>query len=149
MQSAPGVGTGTAYTRELVIALSGSTASSYDAVTSDAGCKADYARFELASLPTGVSVTTSASDLTTAATGTQATYFFNQRYQVAWESFRNASSLANCGFAVSENMTALADGAYRTYKGRIHVLWKDYATFAAASPIRPNMSTWWVDLSNM
>ena len=141
MQSQPGVGTATHFTRKLGIALSGTGISDYASVATDALCKLSFDRFTLDSPPTGVTISTTETGLTNTATGSETTCFFNHKYSIAWETFR-AATAANCGFTISTNNTAPANGSYRKYAGRVHVLWEDFADDTAVTAVRPDMSTW-------
>lgn len=123
------------------IALSGPGVSSFYNVTSDGGCFANFSRFLLASPPAGVTISTSPTDLSNSATGTTPNCSFNALYSVPWNTFRS-SPLNNCGFTISEN-TTVDNATYRVYTGRVHVLWEDYNSTTATSPVRPNATMWW------
>lgn len=135
----PGVGSGNHYNRKLAIALSGTGTNSYYSVGTASGCKVSFDRFTVESPASGVTVTTDV-DMATAVTSDSATCSFNHLYSVAWGTFR--STLSNCGFTLSDNTSALTNGTYRNYKGRVHVMWEDFANDTASTPVRPNMTTW-------
>ncbi len=115
------------------MALSSPNVNTYDGVpASNAGCFARYARFGLSSLPRGVTVSTSASDLTSSASGNAPVCYFNHRLSIAWRSFRD--SLGSCGFNITQS------GSNRAYRGRIHVQTIDYTSETSTTPIRPASS---------
>jgi hypothetical protein len=146
VQSNPGVGTlgvDSAYTREVSIALSGTDVVDYDSVSTHAGCKLSFERFTLDSPTTGVTISDTSTDLTNSATGTETQCFFNHKYSVAWSDFRN-TTLANCGFTITNNASVVNNATYQIYSGRVHVLWKDYVNLTSTEPLRPNATIWCV-----
>ena len=140
MQSQPGVGTATHFTRKLGVALSGTGVSSYDSAATAGSCKLVFDRFTLDLPPAGVTISKTETGLTNDATGDETTCFFNHKYSIAWEAFRNATG-SNCGFTISTN-TSAPNSSYRKYSGRVHVMWEDFEDNLEASPVRPNMTTW-------
>ncbi|KAI9034091.1 hypothetical protein DFJ74DRAFT_648191, partial [Hyaloraphidium curvatum] len=146
----PAPGDGTGYFRKLDIALSGPSVTTFaaaDALISggNAQCKQTFERFANVATPaTNVIISDAANSLTAASSGS--TCYFNHLWTMAWETFRG-SGVANCGFTISANESALTNGTYRNYKGRIHVQWQDNDLVGVNGSVtgmpRAAMSTWY------
>ncbi|KAI9034098.1 hypothetical protein DFJ74DRAFT_5425 [Hyaloraphidium curvatum] len=146
----PAPGDGIGYFRWLDVVLSAPNVTNYEAALAQApsGCAQSWPRFWFSSWPGIPSMTVSnhPTFLNNSATGPDATCYFNHKWTMAWEVFRDADHL-NCGFTISANESALTNGTYRTYKGRIHVEWEDNDSALPVSTTeglpRGNMSTWY------
>lgn len=148
MQSQPGVGTASTFTRKLWIALTGNDNSSYPSAAElvNPGCEVSFGFVsDLASPAAGISVTTSTSlaDFTTLAIEPNCT--FNHLFALAWDTFRS-SAYANCGFTVTSNTTNPVNGTYKNFHGRVHIKWEDWNATTGGTLVRPAANTWLVSL---
>jgi hypothetical protein len=148
VQSFPGVGSTTFYSRKVEMVLSNRTHVNYtDAVASvDGSCAQLFAPFTDFTAHGGTTISTAATDLTNSATDALSTCYFNHLWTMDYDTFR-ASPANSCGFVLTDDMST-ANSTFKTLSGRVHVRWTDYYNATAegistgAEP-RSSMTTWW------
>lgn len=146
IQSAPGVGDGTSYTRKLKMALGEPYVTSYDTVVAsgkNAACYMSWDRFDFSSIPATVSVHTGTALNSSLATGAASSCYFDHKYAFNWTTFRTAA-VGNCGFNQTLNTTA--EQSYMRYDGRIFLWWEDYANMSTSTPAAQN-ATFYYDVT--
>lgn len=129
---APGIGTGTEFTRQVRLALGGPL-SNWSLASSNPACSRLFPRFRLTTLPRGVTVSPTSSDplaplgLSDAASAPRCSFAF--AHEMSWHAFLRQSA---CGF------TKTTDQYSRIiYRGKLYVRWTDYDSISSTQPVFP------------